>query len=79
MVFLLYVVLGLTGFFPDVAAIHTEPPMRQWTDASGSWHAQAALISVAGDRISLRRIDGKLVATTLRAALLTVNSMKRSA
>ena len=65
MVSLLYVVLSLTGFFQDVATIHAEPQMRQWTDPTGSRHAQAALISVAGDKISLRRVDGKLVATTL--------------
>jgi hypothetical protein len=65
MIALLYVALSLIGCFPDVAAIDTEPQMHKWTDASGSRHAQAALISVAGDKISLRRIDGKLVSAKL--------------
>jgi hypothetical protein len=39
--------------------------LREWTDASGARRARAALVRVEGDKLWLRRPDGKLATTTI--------------
>src|SRR5215212_7829750 len=38
---------------------------REWTDASGSRHVRAVLLRVEGDKLWLRRSDGKLATTKI--------------
>src|SRR4249919_659231 len=38
---------------------------REWTDASGSKHVRAVLLRIEGDKLWLRRSDGKLATTTV--------------
>jgi hypothetical protein len=38
---------------------------RDWTDATGERHARAALIGLEGEKLRLRRTDGRQVTTTL--------------
>lgn len=38
---------------------------REWTDASGSKHVRAVLLSAEGDKLWLRRSDGKLATATV--------------
>lgn len=44
-----------------VATASSPEQMREWSDASGAHRALAVLLRVEGDRIQLRRSDGKLV------------------
>jgi SLA1 homology domain 1, SHD1 len=71
--FLYLFISGAGGFFHHADA-NTGPfatktvaaaVARDWTDVSGDRHARATLLSRDGDKLSLRRTDGKLVNTTL--------------
>ena len=74
MEFFLFLLLCSSGQLPSPEAFHAAMAMpkfqitaesRQWTGASGTRHARAALLSVDGNKVSLCRTDGRLVATTL--------------
>jgi hypothetical protein len=46
-------------------SLATNQPMREWTDASGTRHARAALLRVEGEKLWLKTLDGRLTTTTL--------------
>lgn len=63
-------IILLCAAWSTAATIAAEMPTgepREWTDASGARRARAALISIQGDTLTLRKIDGKLATTTISA------------
>jgi WD40 repeat protein len=54
---------------PETATAPAEPALRFWSDRSGRYRVKAVLVKIAGDQVTLRREDGKVV--TLQATLLS--------
>jgi SLA1 homology domain 1, SHD1 len=59
--------LGITTGSSNAAPVETPPTAdsREWTDASGAKHVRAVLLRIDGDKLWLRRSDGKLATTTV--------------
>src|SRR5215216_290132 len=64
---LVCVVFGTTSKSSMAAPAKTAatPDWREWSNASGSKHVRAVLRRIEGDKLWLRRSDGKLATATL--------------